>query len=142
MKYAVSACLTGENCKYSGGNNYHEKLCRYLKDHEVIPLCPEVSGGMPTPRVPFELQNGIAVDRDGKNVHPALLSGIEACLKRLEGEAVECVILQPRSPSCGVGRIYDGTFSGTLTDGDGAFAAALKEHGYRVMSADEFAENL
>lgn len=140
MKYAVSACLLGENCKYSGGNNYHEKLCRYLRDHEVIPLCPEVMGGLPTPRTPFELVNGVAVNRNGETVHRQVTAGVAACLERLRNERVECVILQPRSPSCGVGRIYDGTFSGTLTDGNGLLSEELIKHGYRVLSAEEFTE--
>ena len=138
MKYAVSACLLGENCKYSGGNNYHEKLCRFLEGHEVVKLCPEVMGGLPTPRTPIELKDGIAVNKDGENVHRQLTAGVRACLELLKNEGgIECVILQPRSPSCGVGKIYDGTFRGELTDGNGLLAEELLKNGYKVISADE-----
>lgn len=138
MKYAVSACLLGENCKYSGGNNYREELVRYLKDHEVIPICPEVAGGMPIPRTPFELVGGVAIDKNGNNVHPSVMAGVTACVEKLKKENVACVILQPRSPSCGVGRIYDGTFRGVLTAGNGLFAEELIKNGFCVMSADDF----
>ena len=142
MKYAVSACLLGENCKYSGGNNCREDLCRYLENHEVIKICPEVMGGLPTPRIPFELVDGIAVNRNGENVHRAVMNGVAACLERLKNEQVECVILQPRSPSCGVGQIYDGTFTRHLTAGNGLLAEELLKRGYRVISADDFNESL
>ena len=142
MKYAVSACLLGKNCKYSGGNNYNEKLCEYLKAHEVIALCPEVMGGMPTPRTPFELVNGVAINKAGENVHRELTEGVRVCLALLHGQTVDCVILQPRSPSCGVGKIYDGSFTGRLTGGNGLLAQKLSENGYRVVSAEDFTENL
>ena len=138
MKYAVSACLLGENCKYSGGNNRCDTLCRYLEGHEVIRLCPEVMGGLPIPRTPIELVDGIAVNKAGENVHREMMQGVERCLAMLRGEKIECVILQPRSPSCGVGRIYDGTFTGTLKDGNGLLAQKLTECGYPVMTADAF----
>ena len=142
MKYAVSACLLGENCKYSGGNNYHEKLCTYLKNHEVIPLCPEVMGGLPTPRTPVELVDGIAATKTGECVQKAFSDGADACLRLLKNEPIECVILQPRSPSCGVGQIYDGTFSKTLTDGNGILVQALLRNGYPVISVDDFIKEL
>ena len=68
MKIAVSACLLGENCKYDGGNNDSEKVHRFIQGHEVIAVCPEVAGGLPTPRVPAEIVNGIVTMKDGKNV--------------------------------------------------------------------------
>ena len=141
MKYAVSACLLGENCKYSGGNNYNEKLCKYLEGHEVISVCPEVTGGLPIPRMPFELVDGIAVNKAGENVHQQVMTGAKACIDLLKDENIDCVILQPRSPSCGVGRIYDGTFSGKLTDGNGLFVQELLKNGFKVVSADVFTEN-
>lgn len=136
-KIAVSACLLGENCKYSGGNNRNEAVLAYVKDKEVIPVCPEVAGGLPIPRVPVELVNGVAINKEGVNVDAEFHKGVELCLEKLAGEDVELVVLQPRSPSCGVKQIYDGTFTGTLTDGHGMFAEALLKKGYKVIDADD-----
>ena len=136
-KIAVSACLLGENCKYSGGNNKNEAVLKFVEGKEVIPVCPEVAGGLPTPRVPVELVNGMAINRDGINVDKEFRLGVERILNKLENEDVELVILQPRSPSCGIKQIYDGTFTGTLVDGQGMFAKALIEKGYKVVEPDE-----
>ncbi len=136
-KIAVSACLLGENCKYSGGNNRNATVLRFIENKEVIPVCPEVAGGLPTPRVPVELVNGVAVNRDGVTVDREFHLGVERMFKKLAGEDVELVILQPRSPSCGVKQIYDGSFTGTLKEGHGMFAGALMEKGYRVIEPEE-----
>ena len=136
-KIAVSACLLGENCKYSGGNNRNEKVLAFVKDKEVITVCPEVAGGLPTPRVPVELVNGVAINRDGVNVDKEFHLGVERILKKLSGEEIDLVILQPRSPSCGTKHIYDGTFTGTLKPGQGMFAKTLMEKGYKVVEPDE-----
>ena len=136
-KIAVSACLLGENCKYSGGNNKNEAVLKFVEGKEVIPVCPEVAGGLPTPRVPVELVNGMAINRDGVNVDKEFRLGVERILNKLENEDIELVILQPRSPSCGTKQIYDGTFTGTLIPGQGMFAKALIEKGYKVVEPDE-----
>jgi len=136
-KIAVSACLLGENCKYSGGNNRNEAVLNFIKDREVIPVCPEVAGGLPTPRVPVELVDGVAINRDGINVDKEFRLGVELILEKLSGEDIDLVILQPRSPSCGSKQVYDGTFTGTLIPGQGMFAKALKENGYKVVEPDE-----
>ena len=136
-KIAVSACLLGENCKYSGGNNRNEAVLNFIKDKEVIPVCPEVAGGLPTPRVPVELIDGVAINRDGVNVDKEFHLGVEQILEKLAGEDIDLVILQPRSPSCGTKQIYDGTFTGTLKPGQGMFAKALMEKGYKVVEPDE-----
>lgn len=140
-KVAVSACLLGENCKYSGGNNRNETVLKYLAGKEMIPVCPEVAGGLPTPRTPVELVNGVAINKDGANVDKEFHLGVERMLRKLAGEEVDLVILQPRSPSCGVKQIYDGTFTGTLVEGQGMFAKTLIENGYKVVEPDEL-ENL
>ena len=136
-KIAVSACLIGENCKYSGGNNKNEAVLKFVEGKEVIPVCPEVAGGLPTPRVPVELVKGTAVNRDGINVDKEFRLGVERMLNKLEREDIELVILQPRSPSCGTKQVYDGTFTGTLISGQGMFAKALIEKGYKVVEPDE-----
>lgn len=138
MKIAVSACLLGENCKYNGGNNLRPELVEHLKGQEVIPVCPEMLSGLGCPRVPVELVNGVAINREGENVQEAFLRGIQRTLERLEGQEVELAVLQPRSPSCGTEQIYDGSFSGRLIDGMGLFARVLREKGVRVMDADRF----
>lgn len=136
-KVAVSACLLGENCKYNGGNNKNETVLKFIKDKEVIPVCPEVAGGLPIPRVPVELVGGIAVNREGVNVDKEFRLGVERMLDKLAGEEIDLVILQPRSPSCGTKQVYDGTFTGTLVDGQGMFARALAEKGYQVIDTEE-----
>lgn len=134
MKIMVSACLLGQNCKYNGGNNYNEELKEFLKGHEVIPVCPEVLGGLPTPRVPSEIVDGIVTDRNGRVVDRQFRAGAEAALKTAQDEGIDLAILQPRSPSCGIGTIYDGTFTGTLVPGNGVFARMLTDNGYKVVT--------
>ena len=137
MRIAVSACLLGENCKYSGGNNYHEKLAEFLQGHDVVGVCPEVLGGLPTPRKSSEIVDGVVRHKDGTNVDLEFHRGAELALKIVKKHQAELVILQSRSPSCGVGTIYDGTFSKTLIPGDGVFVKLLKENGIRVMDVAE-----
>ena len=95
-KIAVSACLLGENCKYSGGNNKNEAVLEFLKNKEVIPICPEVAGGLSIPRTPVELVNGVAVNRDGVNVDEEFRRGVEWTMEKLAGEEIDLVILQPQ----------------------------------------------
>ena len=133
MKIAVSACLLGQNCKYNGGNNYSAKLAAYLKDHEVIGVCPEVLGGLPTPREPAEIVAGVVKRADGISVDGEFRKGAQLALEIVLREKAELVILQSRSPSCGVHAVYDGTFSKTVIPGAGIFAQLLKDHGIPVM---------
>lgn len=140
MAVIVSACLLGENCKYNGGNNYNEKLVRYLEGKTVIPVCPEVEGGLPTPRVPSEIVDGIVTNKEGKNVDAQFRKGVKVIMERIKGEDVECVILQSRSPSCGSKEIYDGTFSKRLIEGQGLFAKAMAEAGYKVIDIEDLFE--
>lgn len=138
MKIAVSACLLGANTKYNGGNNYSSKLEKLLKDHEVISLCPEVMGGLPTPRDPAEIVAGKVLTKEGRSVGKEFRKGAKYALDLVKENGVELVILQARSPSCGVGQIYDGSFSGRLVDGDGIFVRLLKKEGIRVINIDEY----
>lgn len=140
MKIAVSACLLGHNCKYSGGNNRSQKVLDYIEGHEVIPVCPEVTGGMPTPRVPVELKDSKAINRDGEDVTEFFQRGVEKTMEKLDGQNIDLAILQPRSPSCGCKQIYDGTFTKTLIDGKGMFAQALADAGISMMDGDDVPE--
>ena len=137
MKIMVSACLLGENCKYSGGNNYSERVAAFIEGHTVIPVCPEVLGGLSVPRVPAELVNGAAVTRDGRSVDREYRLGAERALEIARSERPDVIVLQSRSPSCGVRQIYDGTFTGTKIPGQGVFAALALREGFRVMDAEE-----
>lgn len=137
MKILVSACLTGINCKYNGGNNYSESLAEYLKGHEVVTVCPEVLGGLTTPRTPCEIVKGVVTNRDGIVVDAKFRKGAAIALKKALEENVDMAILQSRSPSCGVKQVYDGSFTGTLTEGMGIFAQCLKDHGIAVKDVED-----
>lgn len=133
MKIAVSACLLGENCKYNGGNNYSEKVKNYIEGHEVIPICPEVLGGLSTPREPAEIDCGIVKNKDGTSVDAQFRKGAELALDIVVKNHVELVILQSRSPSCGVNTIYDGSFTGKIIPGQGVFAELLKKNNIKAI---------
>ncbi len=141
MKIVVSACLMGESCKYNGLDNYHRELVEACErtGTEVLLVCPEVFGGLPTPRKPSEIVNGEVRTCEGVSVDQEFHLGAQRALDMCEqaGEIAACV-LQDRSPSCGAGRIYDGTFSGMLTTGNGVFVDLLLRRGYRVIPASEF----
>ena len=138
MRIAVSACLLGHNCKYSGGNNRSQKVLDYIEGHKVIPVCPEVAGGMPVPRVPVELKDHKAINRDGEDVTAFFRRGVEQEMKKMQD--IDLAILQPRSPSCGCKQIYDGTFTKTLIEGKGMFAQALAAAGIPMMDGDDVPE--
>ncbi|MCR5287126.1 MAG: DUF523 domain-containing protein [Saccharofermentans sp.] len=142
MKIAVSACLLGENCKYNGGNNYSEKVAEFVKNHEVVAVCPEVMGGLSTPRESSEIVDGVVRHKDGVSVDEEFRKGAESALKKVLDNGVELVILQSRSPSCGVKEIYDGTFSGKLIPGQGVFAKLLSENNIRVLDVSELGNTM
>jgi len=137
MAVIVSACLLGENCKYNGKNNYNEKVMQYIKGKKVISVCPEVEGGLPTPRVPSEIVNGIVTNKEGENVDAQFRKGVAVIMERIKDEDIDCVILQSRSPSCGSKEIYDGTFSKKLIAGQGVFAKAMIEAGFKVIDVED-----
>ena len=137
MKIMVSACLTGQNCKYNGENNYSEKLMKFLAGHEVFAVCPEVMGGLPTPRIPCEIVDGVVLNREGVSCDREYHEGTELALEIARREQIDLAILQSRSPSCGVRQVYDGTFSGTLREGQGVFAERMITNGFRVLDVEE-----
>ena len=140
MKVMVSACLTGENCKYNGGNNRNEKVLRLMADNEVITVCPEQMGGLPTPRIPAEIKDGVVTAGDGRIVDAQFRDGAAKCLRIAVREQPDLIVLQSRSPSCGVKQRYDGTFSGTLMDGAGVTAQLLLENGFRCVDVEDLVE--
>ena len=137
MRILVSACLLGENCKYNGGNNYNPAVAEFVKDKEVLPICPEMMAGMGCPRIPIEIVDGVLMDRDGNNVDAAMRKAVEQAMEMIRKEDIQCAVLQSRSPTCGVNQIYDGSFTGKLIGGSGVLAQALKLVGYRVVDAED-----
>ena len=137
MKILVSACLMGRNCKYNGGNNYSEKLTRFLQGREVVEVCPETLAGLGTPRTPIELRGGVVVSRDGVVVDGVVRDAVARILEQIKDLDIACAILKSRSPTCGVRQVYDGTFSGVLVDGAGVLAQALMDAGYRVIDVED-----
>ena len=137
MKILVSACLMGENCKYNGGNNYSAAVVEYVKDKEVLTICPEMMAGMGCPRTPIEIVDGVLMDRNGNNVDAVMREAVVQAMEMIRKENIQCAILQSRSPTCGVNEIYDGSFSGKLVPGSGVLARALKDAGYQVIDAED-----
>ncbi len=136
MKILVSACLLGVRCRYDGESKACPAVLNFAKEHELVPICPEQLGGLPTPRVPAEIQGERVVTRDGRDVTKEYRKGAEEAARLYQLLRCDCAILKARSPSCGCGQVYDGAFSGTLTPGDGVTAQALKRLGVRVMTEE------
>lgn len=144
MKRLVSACLLGVNCRYDGGNSRNENALKQQETDELIPVCPEEAGGLPTPRPAVEIVGGDGNDvldgkakvmtADGQDKTEQFLKGAQHALELAQSQGATSVIFKSRSPSCGCGKIYDGSFSGTLITGDGVTAALLKRHGIKVIS--------
>ena len=139
-KIIVSACLLGENCKYNGGNNYDPRVAALCEGREVIPVCPEVLAGLGIPRIPIERKDGVVIRKDGVVVDAAIRQAVAHILEQIKEEEIACAVLKARSPTCGVHQIYDGTFSGKLTDGAGVLAQALQDAGYTVMDNEDLEE--
>ena len=137
MKILVSACLLGQDCKYSGGNNRNDDLLKWLENHEVISVCPELMGGLSTPRPCAEIVGDQVMNDQGQDVTKEYLYGADHCTKIALDQQVDLAILQPRSPSCGCGIIYDGSFQGRLKAGDGVTTRMLKQAGIPVFSGDQ-----
>ncbi len=141
-KLLVSACLLGENCKYSGGNNYTPDVEALKEKFDVIPVCPEQMGGLPTPRIPAERVGEKVLTREGTDVTAEYRRGAEETLAIAKANGVKFAVLQERSPSCGSECVYDGTFSGKLIPGQGVTAQLLEENGIKVYSSGRIAEFL
>ncbi|MCR5202402.1 MAG: DUF523 domain-containing protein [Lachnospiraceae bacterium] len=137
MKIAVSSCLLGDDCKYNGGNNYSEKVIKFVEGHGVISVCPEVLGGLPIPRESAEIVNGVVSLKDGSSVDKMFRDGAEKAIRIVKENHADLVILQSRSPSCGVNKIYDGSFSGKLIPGQGVFSELLKKNGIKVIDVED-----
>ncbi len=145
-KILISACLLGENCKYNGSNNANvicaDELAKLKRIYELIAVCPECLGGLTTPREPAEIcANGRVITKiSGRDVTREFLSGAQICADIARENGCKIAVLKERSPSCGSGDIYDGSFTGRLVSGDGLTAAALKKLGIRIVGESALAE--
>lgn len=135
----VSACLLGVHCRYDGCARSNERLMALAGSCTLIPVCPEQLGGLPTPRPPAERKEDRIVTRSGEDVTDSFALGARETLRLAQLFGCRAAILKANSPSCGCGRIYDGSFTGTLVSGEGMTAALLKENGIAVATeADDF----
>ena len=129
----ISACLLGLNCKYNGKNNYIDKVEVLKEKYNLIPVCAEIFGGLPTPRIPAERLQNKVINKDGIDVTYEFEKGAEEVLKLAKFYNAKLAILKEKSPSCGYGKIYDGTFSKSLIDGNGVTTDLLKKNGIEVI---------
>lgn len=142
MKIAVSSCLLGINCKYNGKSNYNEDIIKLKEKYEIIPICPEVLGGLPTPRIPSEIINNKVINQEGTNVTLEYVTGANKALQILKENNIKIAILKAKSPSCGKGEIYDGTFSHIIIEGNGITAKLFLENDILVLNEYNFHQYL
>ena len=136
-KLLVSACLLGTPCRYDGKSKADARVQALVGKYEIVPVCPEQLGGLPTPRVPSERRGERVVTAGGRDVTEAYRRGAEAALALCQQNGCEAAVLKEKSPSCGCGQIYDGTFSRRLIAGDGVTAEALKAHGITIYGESD-----
>lgn len=136
-KILVSACLLGVACRYDQKEKTDPKLLRLMDDNILIPVCPEVLGGLPTPRLPCEIKNGRVVNELGQDFTREFQKGAEETLKLARLYQVDMAILKAKSPSCGCGKIYDGSFSKRLIKGNGITSQVLLRENFKVISEEE-----
>lgn len=139
-KIIVSACLLGCNCRYKGDNCKNGELLELSKRHTLIPVCPEQMGGLPTPRDPGEIQGEKVISSVGKDITYEYNKGAETALYIAKTTGADVAVLKANSPSCGKGVIYDGTFSGNKTAGDGVTVKLFKENNIKVFTEDEISK--
>ena len=141
-RFVVSACLAGEFCRYDGGSNACAAVQELVRRGEAVTACPEGLACLPVPRPPCEIREGRVLSQDGRDLTEDFLRGARLAMETARRHGCTAAILKRRSPSCGVGQIYDGTFTGTRVPGDGVTAALLSAHGIRVYGEDDVAELL
>lgn len=134
----VSACLAGIECAYDGKSRLNKKVVELIKKGGAIPVCPEQLGGLPTPRIPSERKGTRVINKNGQNITDNFIKGAQEALKITKMTGCDCAILKSRSPSCGYGIIYDGTFSKRLIKGNGVFTDMLLKKGIDVVTDENF----
>lgn len=138
MKILVSKCLLGFNCRYKGDNCKSDKVLQLQeKGYEIVGICPECDGGLPTPRPAGEITQGRVLTKDGKDITAEYKKGAEHALNLAKEQNIKKAVLKSKSPSCGYGIIYDGTFSGNLIKGNGITAQLLSENGVEIIPDTE-----
>ena len=137
MTILVSACLLGCPCRYDGAAKADSRVLALMERHTLIPVCPEVYGGLPTPRPPAERQGNRVVTEQGDDVTDQYQNGAQAAVRLAGLTGCKAAVLKKNSPSCGCGQIYDGTFSCRLIAGDGVTAEALKAHGITIYGESD-----
>ena len=142
MRILISACLLGTPCRYDGASKSHPLAAALAERHHLVPVCPEQLGGLPTPRLPAERRDGRVMTEDGGDVTENYRWGAEAALALCRLLECRAAVLKERSPSCGRGEIYDGTFTGTRVPGDGVTAELLTAHGIAVYGESQIEELL
>lgn len=138
----VSSCLLGVNCKYNGKNNYLAGIERLKQYYHLIPVCAESFGGLPIPRVPSERLGDKVINKNGKDVTEFFIRGAEEVVKLAEFFNCKAALLKERSPSCGYGQIYDGTFSGRTVSGNGVLSDLLIKNGILIYGESDIQELL
>lgn len=137
MNILVSACLLGTDCRYNGAGCYWAGMEALKVRHHLIPVCPEVYGGLPIPREPAEIIGDRVMTRSGRDVTAQYEKGAREMLALAKMLGCRAAVLKSKSPSCGKGQIYDGSFAGILTDGDGIFARLLLGEGITVLTESQ-----
>jgi len=132
-----SACLLGVKCRYDGSDALSKKVVKLAKREHLIPVCPEQLGGLPTPREPSERRGRKVITKSGNDVTEQFSKGAEETLKLAKLFGVKDAVFKQRSPACGCGQIYDGTFSGKIVKGDGVTTAMLRKNGVRIISDED-----
>ena len=140
-KILISACLVGDKCKYDGHTNYTPLIKDLLEKYELVPFCPEVEGGLPTPRKPSERKGDRVINNAGKDVTRNFQLGAEKALNICK-YLNKIAILKENSPSCGVNQIYDGNFNKKLIKGEGVTTELLRKNGVAVYTEDQIEELL
>lgn len=131
-KILVSACLLGVSCRYDGTSNANEDIIKLMDKYEFIPVCPEILGGLATPREPSEIVGGAVMSKGGVDVTEQFVKGAEETLKLAKLYGCKKAVLKEKSPSCGFKKVYDGTFSKVLVEGNGIAADMLFKNGIAV----------
>lgn len=133
----VSACLAGLHCRYDGGEKPNNEVIRLVAEGKAIPVCPEQLGGLSTPRLPAEIIDGRVIREDGVDVTSEFERGAQDALTLAKLAGAKSAILKAKSPSCGSGRIYDGSFSAKVIPGDGIMAELFKKNGIAVQTEED-----
>ena len=138
MKIGVSSCLLGINCKYNGQSNKNEGILKLKEKYELVPICPEVLGGLSTPRIPAEIIKDKVINKEGIDVTKNYNNGANKALQILKENNINIVILKSKSPSCGRDKVYDGTFSHVLIDGQGISAKLFSQNNITIYDENDY----